>query len=194
MMHRQYVIGFALLEVVITMFVMAVGLLGMAALQSASVKNSLDTGARSQITWMTSEIVERIRSNPGASGNSYSTNMVPANCAVPAKACADNYTGNAIGNPLTGDDTCSADEVASYDIWDTFCGVDVGEGVLSGSSDLLELQNLTISCDTCGTTVIDSDYTVSISWISQSIADEQSMDSGEINTRKVRTISMKVYP
>ncbi|WP_159931198.1 type IV pilus modification protein PilV [Oceanicoccus sp. KOV_DT_Chl] len=184
--------GFALIEVVVTMFVMAVGLLGLSALQSVSVKNGLDTGTRSQVIWVVTELTERIRANPDADGNSYvKAAFTPADCAAPTKRCADNSAGAAATN-------CTANEMAAYDVWDSFCGQSAGTGVLANATESLDLQSLSITCNSCGTTVKDSNYTVSVSWISESISQQTQVDQASSNfdatVQQTRTISMPVYP
>lgn len=55
--------GFTLLEVLITMVVMSLGLLGFAGLQMASLKNSASAYQRSQATVLTYDMLDRMRAN-----------------------------------------------------------------------------------------------------------------------------------
>lgn len=55
--------GFTLLEVLVTMVVMALGLLGYAGLQMASLKNSASAYQRSQATILAYDMIDRMRAN-----------------------------------------------------------------------------------------------------------------------------------
>jgi len=55
--------GFTLLEVLVTMVVMSLGLLGYAGLQMASLKNSASAYQRSQATILAYDMIDRMRAN-----------------------------------------------------------------------------------------------------------------------------------
>ena len=55
--------GFTLIEVLIAMLVLAVGLLGLAGLQAASLKNNQSTYNRSQAIQLTYDLADRMRAN-----------------------------------------------------------------------------------------------------------------------------------
>jgi type IV pilus assembly protein PilV len=56
--------GFSLLEVLITIVIVAIGLLGVAGMQVASIKLSTNADIRSQASAHVAQIYERISSNP----------------------------------------------------------------------------------------------------------------------------------
>lgn len=58
--------GFNLVEVLIALLVLAVGLLGLAALQNFSVKNTFQSYQRTQATILIDDIIDRMRANPTA--------------------------------------------------------------------------------------------------------------------------------
>ena len=60
-MQRQQ--GFSLIEVLITMLVVAVGMLGIAAIMVTSLKNNQSAYARGQATILAGDIVDRMRAN-----------------------------------------------------------------------------------------------------------------------------------
>jgi type IV pilus assembly protein PilV len=66
--------GFSLLEVLVTMVVVALGLLGVAGMQVAAIKLSDAADSRSRGATYVSEIVERMMSNP-TNANSYAIAM-----------------------------------------------------------------------------------------------------------------------
>jgi len=55
--------GFSMIEVLIALFVVTVGLLGIAALQLTSLRFSHNSHGRSQATFLAADIVERMRAN-----------------------------------------------------------------------------------------------------------------------------------
>ncbi|HSP31767.1 MAG TPA: type IV pilus modification protein PilV, partial [Halomonas sp.] len=55
--------GFTMLEVLVSMIVIAIGLLGYAGLQATSMKNGNTAYLRSQATMLSHDIVERMRVN-----------------------------------------------------------------------------------------------------------------------------------
>ncbi len=55
--------GFSMIEVLITLVILAFGLLGLAGLQSVGLKNSHASTGRSFVTVMAYDIVDRMRSN-----------------------------------------------------------------------------------------------------------------------------------
>jgi type IV pilus assembly protein PilV len=55
--------GFTLVEVLVTLVILSVGLLGVAALHTASLRNNLDSALRSQASALASDIADRMRAN-----------------------------------------------------------------------------------------------------------------------------------
>ncbi|MCS3902961.1 type IV pilus assembly protein PilV [Methylohalomonas lacus] len=58
--------GFSLLEVMIALFVLSIGLLGLAALQSVALKSNHSAYHRSQATFLAYDIMDRMRANKNA--------------------------------------------------------------------------------------------------------------------------------
>ncbi len=72
---KKRVSGFSLLEVLISLFILVVGLLGMANLQLVSLQASAGAYQRSQAAILVSELSERIRANPdGVAAGDYLVN------------------------------------------------------------------------------------------------------------------------
>lgn len=65
--------GFTLIEVLISMFVLSVGLLGLAALQGTSLRNNFSAYNRSQATMLAYDIADRMRANTGVAPSVYAT-------------------------------------------------------------------------------------------------------------------------
>ena len=55
--------GFTLIEVLISMLILAVGLLGLAGLQATGLRNNLSAYNRSQATQLAYDMADRMRAN-----------------------------------------------------------------------------------------------------------------------------------
>ena len=81
--HHQR--GASLLEVLIAVLILAIGMLGVAAMQSMSLRNSLSALERSQATVQTYAIMDAMRANiADARNNQYNLALAAAPCAAPA--------------------------------------------------------------------------------------------------------------
>tara|TARA_R110000868_G_scaffold114868_1_gene307333 strand:+ start:406 stop:969 length:564 start_codon:yes stop_codon:yes gene_type:complete len=109
--------GSSMIEVLVTLLIFTVGMLGLAALQLNALQGSNDSAQRSQTTWLLQDIAERIRANPEGTAAAYAT--APNCAALPATRCADYY------NPLTSAKVtaaqCSAAQMAAFDRWEAQC-------------------------------------------------------------------------
>lgn len=101
--------GATLIEVIISVFIFAVGVLGFASLQSKSIQATFDNTQRDQVVWLSQSLIDRIRVNkPGATTYAAAlTDFDFADCATPATLCDAA--------------TCSETEMATYDVWDMYC-------------------------------------------------------------------------
>lgn len=70
--------GFTLIEVLIAVIILAMGLLGFAALQAVSLRNSQSTYYRSLATHFAYDMADRIRANTGAANQYLSAFMTPS--------------------------------------------------------------------------------------------------------------------
>lgn len=116
--------GFTLLEVLITMVILAVGLLGLAKLQVAGLRFTHDSYLRSQATAHAYDLVDRVRANPDGLADGNYTNPQTASTDCLAEAC-------------------TSAQLAAYDMneWQTTIqtGLPGGTGAITqvtGSSDL----------------------------------------------------------
>lgn len=91
--------GFTLIEVLVAMLVLAIGLLGLAGLQSRMINSQFEAYQRAQALTLAEDMANRIRSNPAAArSTSYVSSTVYG-------------TGNA-----TGDGGCTSTEVVEKDL------------------------------------------------------------------------------
>lgn len=79
---RLKAIGFTLIEVLITLLIVAIGLLGLAALQVNTLNKQFETLQRAQVTAMIEDMASRIRMNPTeAKSGAYYGTASGVNCA-----------------------------------------------------------------------------------------------------------------
>lgn len=104
---RSVLQGFSLIEVLVALFVLSLGLIGLAALQTTAFKFNHQSHERTQAIIQAYDILDRIRANPaGKNAGSYDT--VSSGYIVP------NYR-NCMAL------TCTTTQMAEYDIseWNT---------------------------------------------------------------------------
>ena len=95
--------GFTLIEVVITMFILAIGILGLAGMQAVGVKESQNSYFRTQADMLANDIVDRMRANLSASRDTgVDAYVIAANDEAGNQECAAN---------------CSAANMATYDLF-----------------------------------------------------------------------------
>jgi type IV pilus assembly protein PilV len=133
--------GFTLIEVLIAMMILAVGLLGLAALQASSLRNNQSAYYRSQATQLAYDIADRMRANVLASGTY--RDMRPENAQDQKDDCLKVTT------------TCTPEKMAEHDLYEWNTAI---QAILpSGDGDDNKAYGRITSPD--GIT-----YTVTISW------------------------------
>lgn len=116
--------GFSLIEVLITLVILATGMLGVAALYVESLKSGYSALSRTKAINLAADMADRIRVNRVGEA-SYATGVGDAN-AAPAKFCAARN-----GQPA---EVCTATEMANYDVW-------LWKTMLGNSTDGIAQQN-----------------------------------------------------
>ena len=108
-MRRLKQKGFTLIEVLIAILVLAIGMLGMAGLQSYSVSSSYNAHLRTQATLLAQSIVDRMRANPQAAA-------APNNAYL---ILFSNGPGSVDCNAVSSN--CSPQQLAAYDLREWKC-------------------------------------------------------------------------
>lgn len=75
--HKRRQHGFTLIEVLVSLIVLAIGLLGLAQLQARGLKFNQDAYARSQATVLAYEMIDRMRANRDNAANYVSAHPGP---------------------------------------------------------------------------------------------------------------------
>lgn len=160
--------GFTLIEVLVAIVVLSIGLLGLAGLQVAGMKNNHNAYQRSQATVLAYDIADRMRANiPGVTSGSYD------NQGTSASTTANCLT-------TTG---CSTAEMAEHDLaeWNTTLAASLpnGEGVVcldeDADTDAGTAPSLPGGDPDCGTDIGAtgiSTYAVKIWWQERSNTDD----------------------
>lgn len=83
--------GFTLLEVLVTILIVAIGLLGLAGMQTAGLRNNNDAYMRSQATLMAYDMADRMRANRQAFSEGVFHNIVAQEntACLTVAGCAD---------------------------------------------------------------------------------------------------------
>jgi len=107
--------GFSLIEVLVALLVLSIGLLGLAALQTTSLKYNTDSYTRTQATLLAYDIIDRMRTNlKGVDAGSYNVTSSTAASKISAyDSCKASPTG--CGCDLSGAN-CSASNLALFDL------------------------------------------------------------------------------
>jgi len=109
--NRKLRKGFTLIEVLISMAILAVGLLGLAALQVQGLKNNLSAYQRSQATQLAYDMADRMRANVVDAENAVGMYATKATTVIKAKA----NTAQATCKNTTG---CTVEDMAKNDIYE----------------------------------------------------------------------------
>ena len=98
MMSKRMQAGTSLIEVLVSLLILSVGLLGMVGLQTVSLRNTQTAYLRTQATILSSDIIERMRANAqgvsagsynGATGTLSSACLTATGCSAAALALHD---------------------------------------------------------------------------------------------------------
>lgn len=163
--------GLNLVEVLVTLTITSIGLMGLVSLQMQSIKATQDTGNRAHAIWLHNDLANRIRANATGIEN-YVTDGVacPGNAAV---TCTNYSTGSSQVTALAAPG-CNAEQMALWDLQEVACGTPRDQGVWgspvstvnlgSGSEIIGYLPRLQVSV-TCSNPARCSDGVfISLNW------------------------------
>ncbi|MGI0120413.1 type IV pilus modification protein PilV [Zooshikella sp. RANM57] len=146
-------LAYYLIEVLVTVLVIGIGLLGLAGLQSVSMKNTYQSSQRSQVIWLAHELIERMRANPeGTQGNwyasevaKYSPNTKCGSATKPNPICSTYFdkSTNAVISPASD---CTAKQMAVFDAWELFCGYSYTNVTRTDMVDSLSQLSARLTC------------------------------------------------
>lgn len=148
MMNVNKQSGISMIEVLVTVLVIAVGLLGIVVSQSVAVKETGSSAQRTAAVNMVNDIVERMRMNREGI-NDYRSN-INGNC--PTSAGITRLCGTTVKskNVSAADvNACTVAEKAKFDLWESFCDRDNRDGRKGkgGNKDYLAASTLLMRCE-----------------------------------------------
>lgn len=148
--------GFSLIEVMITVFIVAVGLLSVAGLQALSKKSNFDAIQRTIAAALAQDIIERMRANPGQ-GAAYVTDATNGISQTNAPTAPGIACSRANGSTVA----CTPTQVAAFDRYEWSRAL-FGAAEIAASSKVGGLSEPT-GC-IINTTPPCGVYTVVIAW------------------------------
>ena len=150
--------GLSLIEILVTVVILSIGLLGIAATQTLGLGYSNDSYLRSQATMLANELTERMSLNLVAvDGNNFNIN------AFDLTGC-----GTAPATICEGAANCTPPQLATYDLYRIACGYNVGSN--DGVVNIFPNAALNVAClDSDGGVDADpctngSNHSITISW------------------------------
>lgn len=143
-------LGFSLIEVLVTMLIMAIGMLGAAALQLQSKRVGYDATQRAVASNLAQDIVERMRTNNAAVASYQIADLGGGSLAQPGATCS------------TSTSPCSSGQMALLDLWEFEQALDGASASRTDSSGRTTIDGLSnpTACITHAAGVV----TVSIAW------------------------------
>ncbi len=167
--------GFTLIEVLVSLIIIAIGLLGLAGMQIHGMQGNNGSVLRTQANLIANDIATRMRVNKAAMDNSI---YALADYSI---ACASQTP------PDCTSASCTSSEIAELDIADFIC---------DSENNLPNVSSTTISCNDNDLTDADdcslgSPHTITLSW-AESISTPNNASLADIN--KVNSISLVVRP
>jgi type IV pilus assembly protein PilV len=140
--------GFAMVEVLVAMIVMAVGIIGLLRLQAEGLKNSHSAYLKSQVVSLIDDMADRMRANEaGFKNNHYDTIDTSTLSSNPGFDCMTDNSATSSGT------SCDAQELANYDIY--VWGKTLSTMLPSGTG--------TVVCND-SPCLIDSTHTITVLW------------------------------
>ncbi len=136
--------GLSLIEVLVTITITSIGLMGLVSLQMQAVKATTDSGNRSQAVWVFNDIINRIHANEETSEEYINASL--QGCIQPAATCSSYHNGNEEVKAID----CNGTQLAFWDFYEVACK-NTNVGVIGDPIDYLPSARLTITCagDNC---------------------------------------------
>lgn len=153
--------GIGLIEVLVTVFITTIGLLGLSSLQMQSIRSVSDSGNRTHAIWVANDLINRIRANEIALASYITANELRCtNQPSSIKICSAYFNGT---DQQQADTSCTNTDLALFDQWETLCGISSISGVdgLSNSSSFINTPGLVV------TDLGNDDIQVTVSWNSR---------------------------
>ncbi len=167
--------GIALLEVMIAMLLFAISVIGYSQLQMKTIHEAYDGQQRAIAIRIASGLVDRMSANTSALDDYRDEIEAFDECPdAPVAACADTAGAAAV---------CTDSELAAYDVWYSFCGLDSGV-----SENLIEFDP-SASCagGACGP---GTDMEIRLQWISKMADSNAKINAAAVRDQVAMTVRL----
>lgn len=134
--------GLSLIEVLVTVVITSIGLMGLVSLQMQAVRATNDSGNRSQAVWIWNDIANRIRANKESSASYVDANPVDCDSA-PSAICSSFHNGTSVRVPPA---SCTGQQLAAWDRYEVACSLRPSP-FFGDSNQYLPDVKLTITCE-----------------------------------------------
>jgi type IV pilus assembly protein PilV len=126
--HKRSQFGFSLIEVMVSVLVTSVSVLGMAGMQITAKRAGHEAIQRTTATAMAMDMLERMRSNPQMLASYATTGLGGGTITIePTPGCSNDTT-----------DACTAEQLAAHDLWEW-------EQAIDGTTETREVSGSTVS-------------------------------------------------
>jgi len=176
---RRHQSGFSLLEVLISLFIMSVGLLGLGSLQITSLKGATNAHSRTIATMYAMDIADRMRANPqGVKKGFYGTSF---SCSG-GKFCRNNKY-------------CTPQELAKFDLQEVMCGTKRTSNSKREGGVVNSLLNgtLEITCDG-GCATKKAVHVITITWGETGFHQKLTTNDTNANNNFTQSLVVPVVP
>ncbi len=130
--------GFTLIEVLVSLAILAVGLLGLAMLQTTGLRYNTNSYSRTQATYLAYDLAERMRANvPAFQAGNYDVSAASANTID--SISNNNYSCNQNHNCVCDTGTCNNAAMAQFDLGQWYYNLDM---LMPGAKDAATLNTL----------------------------------------------------
>mgnify|MGYP002336149833 CR=1 FL=1 len=148
--------GFGLLEVLVALLVLSVGLLGIAGLQTVSLRFNHQSYERTQATLLISEIIEKIIANPVATRGGVFDN-------VPDTATSASFAYGSCPS------SCTATQLANYDLFRWKRSLEDPKKLAQGTGTITRVATPLVG------TATQHVFNVTVTWVENNLTMRQSM-------------------
>ncbi len=170
---RQH--GFTLIEVLISVLVLSIGLLGIAGLQAFGMRQALNSHMLSIANSQANDMVERMQAN--------SEELSRMKKASPQATGYDAINGSETDPGCIAARTCTGAQLAQYDAF-----------VWSSANKELLRDDGSGSVSSTVTNNGDRTFTIAISWQEQALSDEEDAADGTIDHKVTKTYATRFQP
>ena len=167
--------GFSLIEILISLLILSIGLLGLGGLQLSSLKGANNAHFRTVASLAVTDLIDRMRANPLAVENNFYT------ASLDAQHCDTSLTVVCEAGV-----ECNPDDLAIYDLHRVNCGVSAGLYQTGGVQFDLPQPLLEITCALPPCTSGD-EHTIRVSW-------NETDDDDQDNDVQTRSYELSFIP